>query len=289
MTGELRGQSAFVTGAGRGIGRVVASALAAAGADLILAARSAIELEETRREVNALGRQALAVTADVARREEVVSAVSQGLRQFGKLDVLVNCAGRQAPIGVLWKNDPEEWARNIQVNLVGTFHCIHAVLPNMLERGRGKIINFSGGGASGPRPNFSSYAASKAAVVRLTETLAEELRPWNIQVNAVAPGAVNTRMLEEILAAGNVAGPELAAAQKRKAQGGAPAGLAAELVVFLASNASGGLTGKLISAPNDDWRSWKADDLARLADSPWYTLRRMDEHTLRPFLGGGNK
>jgi NAD(P)-dependent dehydrogenase (short-subunit alcohol dehydrogenase family) len=153
----------------------------------------------------------------------------------------------------------------------------------MIARRQGKIINFSGGGATGPRPNFSAYSASKAAVVRLTETLAEELRPFNVQVNAVAPGAINTGMLEEVLAAGEAAGVELAAAQSRKTQGGTPIELAARLVVFLASGASGSLTGKLISAPHDNWQNWGTEDLARLDGSPWYTLRRMDEPTLRPF------
>jgi len=285
MSGELTGQSALVTGAGRGIGRAVATALAAAGADVVLVARSVKDLEETSRQVNALGRQALAVTADVTQRGEVDNAVSQGIHQFGKIDVLVNCAGRQGPIGPLWENDAEDWARTIEVNLMGTVYCMQAVLPGMIARRRGKIINFSGGGAAGPRPSFTSYGASKAAVVRLTETLAEELRAYNIQVNAVAPGAVNTRMLDELLAAGPRAGEELAAAEKRKAQGGTPAEVGAELVVFLASEAADGLTGKLINAVHDGWRTWDGGELGRLGGSPWYTLRRMDEHTLRPFLG----
>jgi 3-oxoacyl-[acyl-carrier protein] reductase len=284
MSGELTGRSAFVTGAGRGIGRAVATSLAAAGADVVLVARSPGELEETSRQVTALGRRTMTVPADVARRQEVGRAVAGALERLGKIDLLVNCAGRQPPIGPLWENDPDDWVRTIEVNLLGTFHCIQAVLPGMIARRQGKIVNFSGGGATGPRPNFSAYAASKAAIVRLTETLAEELRPFNIQVNAVAPGAINTGMLEEVLAAGKAAGAELAAAQSRKAQGGTPIELAARLVVFLASGASGSLTGKLISAPHDGWQNWDAEHVARLADSPWYTLRRMDEHTLRPFL-----
>jgi 3-oxoacyl-[acyl-carrier protein] reductase len=284
MSSQLASQTALVTGAGRGIGQAVAAALAKAGSDLVLVARSAGELEETRRQVEAQGRRAWAIPADVAHLEAVRRAVAQGLNQFGKLDVLVNCAGRQPPIGPLWENDPSDWVRTIEVNLLGTFHCIQAVLPGMIARHQEKIINFSGGGATGPRPNFSAYAASKAAIVRLTETLAEELRPFNVQVNAVAPGAINTGMLEEVLAAGEAAGAELAAAQSRKAEGGTPIELAARLVVFLASGASGSQTGKLISAPYDGWQTWDAEDVARLADSAWYTLRRMDEHTLRPFL-----
>jgi 3-oxoacyl-[acyl-carrier protein] reductase len=280
----LFGRIALVTGAGRGIGRVVAVALAKAGADLVLVARTAAELGETRRQVEAVGRRAVAVAADVSCREQASGAAAQGVEQFGRLDVLVNCAGCQGPIGPLWENEPEEWCRAIQVNLLGTFYCTQAVLPGMIARRQGKIINFSGGGATSPRPNFSSYAVSKAAVVRLTETLAEELRAYNVQVNAVAPGAVNTRMLEEVLAAGEAAGAELAAARRRQIEGGTPAELAAELIVFLASDASGGLAGKLISAPHDAWRSWSESELKALGGSAWLTLRRMDEHTLRPLL-----
>ncbi len=278
------GQVAMVTGAGRGIGRAIAVALAEVGADLILLARTVEELDETSAQVRDLGREALPIVADVSQREDVQRAVTAGLAQFGRVDVLVNNAGIQPPIGPLVENAPAAWTEAVAINLFGPFHCIQAVLPDMIARRRGKIINLSGGGATGPRPNFSAYAASKAAVVRLTETLAEEVRPYNIQVNAIAPGAVNTRMLDEVLVAGGAAGEELAAAQRRQVQGGTPPELAAALVVFLASDVSDGLTGKLISAPHDDWRTWDAQRIAELNDSPWYTLRRMDPHTLRPLM-----
>jgi 3-oxoacyl-[acyl-carrier protein] reductase len=279
----LSGQIAFVTGAGRGIGRAIAAALAGAGADLILLARTAGELDETAAQVRDLGREALPIVADVSRRVDVQQAATQGLTRFGRVDVLVNNAGIQPPIGPLVENDPGAWTQAVAVNLFGPFHCIQAVLPGMMARRRGKIINLSGGGATGPRPNFSAYAASKAALVRLTETLAEEVRPYNIQVNAIAPGAVNTRMLDEVLAAGAAAGDELAAARKRQTQGGTPAEVAAKLIVFLASAAADGLSGKLISAPHDDWRTWDAAHIAGLAASPWYTLRRMDPYTIGQF------
>jgi 3-oxoacyl-[acyl-carrier protein] reductase len=260
----------------------VALALAHAGSDVALLARTAAEVSETRSLVESTGREALALVADVACHQDVERAVTATLERFGHIDVLVNCAGRQAPIGPAWENDPADWAQTVAVNLQGTFHCIRAVAPHMVARRRGKIVNFSGGGATSPRPNFSAYAVSKAAVIRLTETLAEELRPYNVQVNAVAPGAVNTRMLEEVLAAGSAAGRELAEAQARKSSGGSSPELAASLVVFLASNASNALTGKLLSAPHDPWRTWTATQLADFSNSPWFTLRRMDPHTLRP-------
>jgi 3-oxoacyl-[acyl-carrier protein] reductase len=278
------GQVALVTGAGRGIGRAISLALAHAGADLILVARTPGELDETAAQVQALDRVALPILADVSQRDDVRRAVTAGLARFGQVDILVNNAGIQPPIGPLVENDPEAWTRAVAVNLFGPFHCSQAVLPGMIARQHGKIINLSGGGATGPRPNFSAYAASKAAVVRLTETLAEEVRPYHIQVNAIAPGAVNTQMLDEVLVAGAAAGAELAAAQQRQTRGGTPVTVAAELVVFLASAAAGGLTGKLISAPHDDWRTWDAGRIAELDNSPWYTLRRMDQHTLRPLM-----
>ncbi len=280
----LVGQVALVTGAGRGIGRAIALALARAGADLVLVSRTATELDEAAAQVRGLGRRVLAVPADVSHRQDVQQAVGRGLDRFGQIDVLVNNAGVQPPIGPLASNNPDEWAHTIAVNLVGAFHCMQAVLPGMIAHRRGKIVNLAGGGAAGPRPNFSAYAVSKTALVRLTETLAEEVRVYNVQVNAIAPGAVNTRMLDELLAAGDAAGDEYAAARHRRAQGGTPVELAAELVVFLASEQSDGLTGKLISAPHDDWQHWDAARIAELASASWLTLRRMDAHTLRPLM-----
>ena len=278
----LSGRTGLVTGAGRGIGRAITLALAGAGADLVLVARTATELAETSDQIRRLGQEAMTAPVDVSRREQVRQAVARALERFGQVDILVNNAGVQPPIGPLADNDAEDWVHTVAVNLFGVFHCIQAVLPGMMAQRGGKIINLAGGGAAGPRPNFSAYAVSKAAVVRLTETLAEEVRPYNIQINAIAPGAVNTRMLDEVLAAGAAAGEELAAAQRRRAEGGTPVQLAAELALFLASDASNGLTGKLISAPHDDWRTWDAERIARLTDSVWYTLRRIDPHTLRP-------
>jgi 3-oxoacyl-[acyl-carrier protein] reductase len=221
---------------------------------------------------------------DISERKEVERMVADVHKRLGPVGILVNNAGIQGPIGPVADNDSDEWLRTIEVNLIGTFHSIKSVLPGMIARRRGKIINLSGGGATSPRPNFSAYAVSKTAVVRLTETLAEEVKPFNIQVNAIAPGAINTRMLDRVLAAGAAAGDELAFAQRCKREGGTPVELAAALVVFLASSASDGLTGKLISAPHDDWQTWDVERIRELSNSAWYTLRRIDTHTLHPLL-----
>jgi 3-oxoacyl-[acyl-carrier protein] reductase len=286
---KLDHQIAFITGAGRGIGREIAMTFAHEGADLALVARTASELQETAQMIRAADppegkteHRVITVTADVSQRADVERAVGLALAEFSRVDVLVNNAGVQPPIGALWQNDADEWMHAIAINLFGPMLCIKAVLPGMMERKRGKIINLSGGGATSPRANFSAYAASKAAIVRLTETLAMELAPYNIQVNALAPGAINTRMLDEVLAAGDLAGTEWAQAQHRAEKGGTRVELAAQLAVFLASADSDGLTGKLVAAPHDDWQTWDAARIATLNKSSWYTLRRIDPFTVKP-------
>ena len=276
---------AIVTGAGRGIGRAIALALGGQGARVAAAARTLAEVEETVALLQAMGCQALAVAADVSDRMAVQQLVARAVRELGGLHILVNSAGVQGPIGPLVENDVDVWLRTIQINLVGTFLCCRAALPHMMQQRYGRIINLSGGGATGARPRFSAYAASKAAVVRLTETLAEEMQAFNIQVNAIAPGAVNTHMLDEVLAAGPAAGEKnLAEAQRQLESGGTPPDLAAALAVFLASAASDGLTGRLIAAPHDGWQSWDAGRIAEVMSAPWFTLRRIDPFTLKPFL-----
>jgi 3-oxoacyl-[acyl-carrier protein] reductase len=158
----------------------------------------------------------------------------------------------------------------------------------MIRQRRGSIVNFSGGGAASPFPCFSSYAASKAAVVRFTETLAEEVKEYDIRVNAIAPGLVDTSMQSEVLEAGENAGTEYYLRIKRlreEGEGGVPRELAAALVVDLASDRFEGLTGKLVSAPHDDWRSWDRKRVQHLMTQSWFTLRRIDEFTLRSLRG----
>lgn len=282
---SLSPKVAIVTGAGRGIGRAIALALAREGASVVAVSRTLSEIEETVAQVQALGGQALAIKADVSSQADVARMVGQTIQAFGTVDILVNNAGVQGPIGPLVQNSADVWIQTVMINLVGTFLCCQAVLPVMIRQRRGKIINLSGGGATGPRANFSAYAASKAAVVRLTETLAEEVKPYNIQVNAIAPGAAATRMQDEVVAAGDIAGEQaLTEARRVLDNGGTPPDLPAALALFLASDNSDGLTGKLIAAPHDGWQSWDAQRIAELMSAPWFTLRRMDPFTLRPLM-----
>lgn len=280
----LKGKTAIITGAGRGIGRAIALAVSEAGARVIAVARTGAEIERTVAMLKEHGGHGQAQTVDVADWNAVQALVTGVTAKYGPVQILVNNAGVQGPIGLVAENDPAEWVRTVETNLVGAFFCSKAVLPGMIAHGYGKIINLSGGGATAARPRFSAYAASKAAIVRFTETLAAEVREHGIDVNAIAPGAVATRMLEAMLAAGDRAGPiGRSDAEQVAATGGTPAELPATLAVYLASPASDGLSGKLVAAVHDDWPTWDDERIAELMAMPWLTLRRLDVMTMQPF------
>lgn len=273
---KLRKKTALVTGASRGIGAAIAKSFAHEGASLVLCSRTA-DVKKVAAGIKASGCDAVAYQTDVSAVEDVRLMVRDVLSQFNKVDILVNSAGVYGPIGQIWKNDQEKWRYAVAVNFFGTVNCITAMLPCMIELRKGKIINLAGGG-EGPFPRFSAYACSKSAVVRLTETLAEELAEYNIDINCIAPGPVNTRLLDEVLAAGSEAGSFYEKAVRQKQEGGIPADKAAELAVFLASDDSDKITGRLLSAVWDDWRTI---DASALVNSPLYQMRRIDNRRFK--------
>ena len=283
---KLQDRVAIVTGGGRGIGEAIALTLARQGARVVVASRTQAELDRVVAQICEAGGQAEAIPADVGQQSSVFQLVEKTLKTFGQIDILVNAAATYGPIGPMWEADIEEWTRAVQINLGGTFMCCHAVLPHMIGRSQGKIINFSGGGATFPLPRATAYGTSKAAIVRLTEALAEEVKEHNIQVNAVAPGAVDTAIQDQVLEAGERAGSLLDQMKRLRetGEGGVPRELAAELVLYLVSGGAGQLTGKLIAAPHDGWQTWDAERVEDLLALPWFTLRRMDPFTLKPFL-----
>jgi len=269
---ELQDRRALVTGGGRGIGRVIAHALAEAGADVAVLARTRDEVDQVAIEIAETGSRSLALTADQADRLAVDEAVGTVDAAWGGVDILVNNAGVLGPVGPSHEVDPDAWIEALRINAGGCYLCSRAVLPGMIARGHGRIINLSGGGSVSPRPWFSAYGASKAAIVRLTETLAAEVADHGVQVNAISPGAVNTRMTEQAAAAGTRAGAEAEAARQRLADGGAPAQKAADLAVYLASQRSTGLTGRLLAA---GWDDWAAIDVQQVMATELYTVRRI--------------
>jgi len=207
--------------------------------------------------------------------KSIQTVVAKTKNKFGPIDILVNCAGVLGPVGPTHEVSVDRWIQTIQINLLGGFLLARAVLPSMLASGAGKIIQFSGGGAAYGRPFFTAYSASKAALVRFTESLGAELADKNIQVNAIAPGPVKSRMWDELLASGSAGGPQaLAELKKMEETGGVPAERAAALAVFLASSRSNGLTGRLISAVYDKWETMGPDSSNTLSRDAG-TLRRV--------------
>jgi NAD(P)-dependent dehydrogenase (short-subunit alcohol dehydrogenase family) len=285
-TNELANRCALITGASQGFGYEVARAFVAAGAHVVLCARGVERLEQAGRELAELaaGRCRVAtVVADVSRPDEMERLVAATLDKLGGLDVVVANAGIYGPKGPIEAVDWDEWRQAIDINLHGTVLTCRAVLPYLKERRKGKIIVLSGGGATKPMPFLSAYAASKAAVVRFAETLAEEVADYGIDVNTIAPGALNTRLLDEVLDAGpeKVGAAFYKASLKQKAAGGDSLGRGAELCVYLASSASDGITGKLISAKWDPWHELGAN-LDELRQTDIYTLRRIVPEDRKP-------
>ncbi|MDE2018748.1 MAG: SDR family oxidoreductase [Patescibacteria group bacterium] len=274
---KLKNKVAVIFGGSGGIGIHIAEHFCRAEARVVIIGKNSEKLRSAVQFVEQVtGKKPIAISADIANYAAVRRAIGNAVKKFHRLDILVNCAGIQQPIGPFESNDINLWRKNIEVNLLGTVYACKAAISFFKKQKSGSVINFSGGGATSPRPNFSAYAAAKTGVVRFTEILADELKPYRIRVNAIAPGAVNTGMLAEVLKAGKLAGSkEIEAARKRSRDGGASPNLAATLAVFLASSDSHGLTGKLISAPWDGWQKWKKRDIKKIMASEKFTLRRI--------------
>ncbi len=279
MTGVLEGRTALITGSSQGLGLAIARAYVKEGANVMMCARNAELLDKAREEVSALGgpgQKVFAQVADVSREDDVKELMERTYTVFPRLHILVNNAGIYGPKGLVEEADWGGWVDAIGVNLLGSVLMCRAVLPHLKKHNYGKIVQLSGGGATSPLPRLSAYAASKAAIVRFAETLAEEVRDYGIDVNSVAPGALNTRLLDEVLDAGpeKVGTAFYERALKQKAQGGVPLENGAALCVFLSSEASDGITGKILSAIWDPWKTLSGH-LEELKDTDIYTLRRI--------------
>lgn len=261
-----------LTGSSTGIGRALAQRLLAGGHHVWGLARSdQSAFEQEHRGAFRASR------CDVADWSQVAAAARDLITEWGTPDALVTCAGLQGEVGPALAADPERWSATVRANLDGTYYAIRAFgTPLTAHARRGKIVCFSGGGATKPRPNFSAYGVAKTGVVRLVETIAEETRGQPLDINAIAPGAINTRLTDEVLALGPaiVGAAEYAAAEKQKATGGGSLEKALGLVEWLLSPASDGISGRLLAAPWDPWPTLDRH-AATLAGSDIYTLRRI--------------
>lgn len=279
MGNVLSGKVAIITGANQGLGLEIAKKYVLAGADVMLCARNAALLQKAQIDIGKLavsGQKILTKAGDVSVESDVLAVVRETLTKLGGCQILVNNAGIYGPKGEIEAVDWAEWIKAIEINVYGSVLMCRAILPHFKTKGYGKIIQLSGGGATSPLPRISAYAVSKAAIVRFVETIAEEVRGTGIDVNAIAPGSLNTRMLDEIMEAGpkKVGKDFYERSLKQKELGGTPLGRGAELALFLASAASDGITGKLISALWDNWEHWP-EHLDELSSSDVYTLRRI--------------
>jgi NAD(P)-dependent dehydrogenase (short-subunit alcohol dehydrogenase family) len=275
----LAGKTAIITGANQGLGLAVSSEFLRAGASIIMCARNAEKLKQSSESLLPLvteNQVILALPADVSSQDSVNDLIKNALTNFAQIHILVNNAGIYGPMGSIEEVNWDEWVQAIKINFLGSVLMCKSLIPHFKSYHYGKIIQLSGGGATNPLPRISAYAASKAAVIRFAETLAEEVRGTGIDINSIAPGALNTRLLDQVLEAGKekVGADFYERALRQKADGGASLEKAAKLAVFLASAESDGITGKLISAVWDPWESFP-EHLEELKKSDVYTLRRI--------------
>jgi len=279
--GTLQSKTIVVTGGSLGIGLAIAKKISSEGGRVVLAARNKNDLNNALLEIKTISpSEHLLYQVDVGNFSEVKKFSSWCKDKVGRIDGLVNCAGIYGPIGKSTMVDLNAFTEAIKINFLGTVYMCHFFYTVFTQGAKNKIVNFSGGGAATPFPNYSAYATSKIAIVRFTENLALELMDDNFDVNCVAPGFVVTRLHKQTMAAG----PELSGKGffegtiKQIETGGVAPEKAADLTNFLLSDKSDGITGKFISAPWDPWYNEEFQDLLR-KDKDFATLRRIDNKT----------
>ena len=254
---DLSGRAAIITGASRGLGAAIAERFLAVNASVMLCAQDGAELQARRARLAAAhsADRVAAQTANIASEADVDALFDAATRAFGRIHILVNKAAVTGPIGPFDAVDWNEWLATISVDLAGTAYCARRALSLFKPHRYGKIINISGGGAADPLPRMSAYAVCKAAIARFTETLALEVKDHGVDVNALAPGPLATRMFDQMIAAGpERIGADLHASIKRqKSEGATPLELGAGLCAYLASAESDGLTGRMLAARWDPW------------------------------------
>lgn len=273
---KLEGRNAIITGATQGLGRAVLESFLREGASVVFCARQAEDVQRTLEDLRPAlktGQQLLGIPGDVSSGEDW-DRIFRAADTLGDLHALVSNAGVYGPIGPIEEVDFEAWKRTFDINVFGIVMAARKAVPGMKKRGYGKLIQISGAGAA-PIPNCSAYTITKMAVTRLTEALAEELRPFGIDSNAIAPGPLNTRLIRDVLEAGpEKAGVGFYAKNVQWSQGNAVSPeLGAKVAVYLASAESDGITGKLIAAQWDPWSEFQSHKEELAGDI--YTFRRI--------------
>lgn len=276
MEFSLKGKNILITGGSMGIGLATARICLQRDANVLICARNdsdidqAVELLKQEGYANISGK-----SADVTRKEEIDSVLDELESRFGPLNSVIHSAGVYGAIGPITSVKPDEWFEGIKINLFGSFLVARQSCLRFQKNGGGRLVLFSGGGAAGPFPNYTSYACSKTGVVRLTETIAQEMASYNIEVNCVGPGFVVTRLHQKTLQAHERAGSEFLERTKAEIlRGGVPAEIGASAAAFLVSDEAKGINGKFIAAPYDNWKDFP-QRLKALKESDIFTLRRI--------------
>ncbi len=248
---DLTGQVAIVTGGGRGIGQSIALGLAIAGASVAIVARTEAEVAEVAGQIGQAAGRSVAIPADVSVPGDVDRMVGEAERTLGPIDLLVNNAGLVGPIGPTWEIDPGEWWRCVEVNLRGPMLCTRAVLPGMVARRRGRIVNVASGAGTRAIPYLGAYVTSKAALIRFTEVLAAEVAGKGVSVFSIQPGTVRTAMAESAMASGAMSRwiPWLQDVFDRGED--VPPDHAARLVLLLCSGRADSLSGRFLTIDDD--------------------------------------
>lgn len=277
---KLSGQCALITGATHGLGFEIAKTFVKEGASIYICSRTHKDVHKTIQNLRQLAKLQDQIVdgcvCDIADTKSIDALVRNTLDIFPNLDILVNNAGVYGPFGTIEQVDWHSWIQAIQINLIGPIYLTKSLVEHFKTRKTGKIINISGGGATAPMPGISAYAVSKCGFVRFTETLAHELQDFGVDVNAIAPGALATRLTDEVIDAGpDVLNPDFIQKMKEiQSNGGTPLSIGARCVVYFASTKSDKISGRLISALWDKWETLhKHSD--ELAASDIYTLRRI--------------
>lgn len=278
---NLKGRRVLITGGSQGLGLSIAKGLVSEGADVAIVARSKEILESAELDLSRIAikeQKIFAMPGDISSETDVQSIIGGVTSYFGGLDVLINNASVFGPMGSLTSVSWKEWIETFNVNLFGTVYMCREALKFLANSERGKIINISGGGAATPYPSLSAYATSKAAMIRFTEELAEEVKENGIDVNSIAPGPLDTRFVDTALSAGEAALGKVLYNEilKIRQTGGTSFKLSSDLCNYMASRLSDGLTGKQISARYDNWKEFSSS-VDVLLSSPWFTMRRVDD------------
>ena len=265
---DLNAQVAVVTGGGRGIGRAMAQHLAAAGAAVAILSRTQEQLDQTVSLIEAAGGRVSAWAVDVTDEQAINQTITAVEQSLGPITLLVNNAGSSQSSGPIWEGDPADWWRDLEINLRGPYLCSRAVLPGMISRGHGRIVNVASNLGIRPAPYATAYSCSKAALLRLTDSLAESVQAMGISVFAISPGWVWTAMTERAIQVMQEQIPDFAGIPDNQVS---PPELAANLVVRLASGQADPLTGRYIHVTDN------LDELILTADK----IQEQDLYALR--------